>query len=106
MVERVNPIRILNMVPHSPDIVFRFAQLAGDDLPRETGSLIGFEGCEASSCPRPSRWEVSSEKEALRRRFPGALWVALAVRFLDGGGDAVESFGGVVAEAGTGASTC
>jgi len=49
---------------------------------------------------------VSSENEALRRRFPGALWVALAVRFLDGGGDAIESFGGVVAEAGTGASTC
>ena len=37
---------ILNMVPHSPDIVFRFAQLSGDDLPGETGSLIGFEGAK------------------------------------------------------------
>ena len=49
--------------------------------------------------------EGTGDKEALRRRFPGAFGVALASRFFDGSCDAVESFGGVGTEAGTGAST-
>ena len=100
---------IPNVVPHSPDIVLRFAQLAGDDLPRETGSLIGFEGAKdllvLVSPDGRELGEGTGDKEALRRRFPGAFGVALASHFFDGSCDAVESFGGVGTEAGTGAST-
>ena len=101
---------ILNMVPHSPDIVLRFAQLADDDLPRETGSLIGFEGAKdllvlVSPDGRGARrknWRQRGLATAFSRGFRGCL----AIRFFDGGGDSVESFGGVGTEAGTGASTC
>ena len=48
----------------------------------------------------------TGDKEALRRRFPGAFGVALACRFFEGGGDAVVNFGGAGTEAGTGPSTC